>query len=74
MIKLPVPLRGIDLELHAMYYFTASALLNLLFKVRDLKTHALIFGLLATSGVLVEFAQEYSNQLIGKRFMVILIK
>lgn len=67
MIKLPLQLRGIDLELHALFYFMASACLNLLFKVKDFKTHMLIFGLLVTAGVGIEFAQEYSNQLFNQR-------
>jgi ABC-type multidrug transport system permease subunit len=67
MIKLPLQLRGIDLELHALFYFVASACLNLLFKVKDFKTHMLIFGLLVTAGVVIEFAQEYSNQLFNQR-------
>lgn len=67
MIKLPLQLRGIDLELHALFYFAASAFLNLLFKVKDFKTHMLIFGLLVTAGVGIEFAQEYSNHLFNKR-------
>jgi hypothetical protein len=67
MIKLPVALRGIDSELHALFYFTASAALNLLFKVKNFKTHFLIFGLLVTAGVGIEFAQEYSNHFFDQR-------
>lgn len=67
MIKLPVPFRTIDLELHALFYFVASVLLNIIFKAKDLKTHLLIFGLLVTFGVSIEFAQEYSNYFFNKR-------
>ncbi len=31
LIKLPVPIRKIDLELHALFFFAAAAFLNLLF-------------------------------------------
>lgn len=67
MIKLPVPLRKIDTELHAIFFFSAAAFLNLIFCVKEINNHLMIFGLLFTSGVLIEFAQEYSNTLVTKR-------
>ncbi len=67
MIKLPVLLRKIDLELHAIFYFIASLFLNVLFKVKKINTHLLIFGMLLLFSVLIEFAQEYSNILLNKR-------
>lgn len=67
MIKLPVPFRGIDTSLHALFFFLASAFINLLFGVKTIKTHLLIFGMLFLFGTLIEFAQEYSNTLVRKR-------
>jgi hypothetical protein len=45
LIKLPVPLRRIDTELHALYFFFAAAFLNMQFKVKTLKDNLLIFAL-----------------------------
>ena len=67
MIKLPVPLRKIDTELHALFFFSAAAFLNLMFCVKEINNHLMIFGLLLTASVLIEFAQEYSNSLVIKR-------
>lgn len=67
MIKLPVPLRKIDTELHALFFFSAAAFLNLMFCVKQINNHLMIFGLLLTASVLIEFAQEYSNSLVTKR-------
>ncbi len=66
MIKLPVPFRGIDLQMHALFFFLASAFLNILFQVKKLNTHLLIFGMLFLFSALIEFAQEYSNSIVGK--------
>jgi hypothetical protein len=67
MIKLPKPLRGIDQELHFMFFISAAAFINMLFGVKSIKNHLLIFGMLLTFGVLIEFAQEYSNTFVNKR-------
>lgn len=67
MIKLPVPFRKVDTELHALFFFIASAFINILFLVKDIKTHFLIFGMLFLFGTLIEFAQDYSNSLFPKR-------
>ena len=66
MIKLPVPFRGIDTELHALFFFVAASFFNILFQVKKLETHLLIFGMLFLFGTLIEFAQEYSNRLLGR--------
>lgn len=67
MIKLPVPLRKIDTELHALFFFSAAAFFNLMFCVKEINNHLMIFGLLFTTSILIEFAQEYSNSLVTKR-------
>ena len=67
MIKLPVPLRKIDTELHALFFFTASAFLNILFQTKKLTDHFLIFGMLFLFSTLIEFAQDFSNTLFRKR-------
>ncbi len=67
MIKLPVPFRKIDTELHCLFFFFASAFLNILFKVKRLNNHLMIFGMLFLFSTLIEFAQEYSNQFFTKR-------
>lgn len=67
MIKLPKPFRGMDQELHALFFFVAAAFLNILFLNKKLQTHLLIFGMLFLFSALIEFAQEYSNVFLGKR-------
>jgi glucan phosphoethanolaminetransferase (alkaline phosphatase superfamily) len=67
LIKLPLPLRKMDTELHALFYFSAAAFLNILFCVKKLNTHFLIFGMLFLFSALIEFAQEFFNTLVKKR-------
>jgi len=67
LIKLPVSLRNFDTELHAIYFFIAAAFLNILFRVNKLDTHFLIFGMLFLFSALIEFTQEYSNELLNKK-------
>lgn len=67
LIKLPVPFRKIDTQLHALFFFTTAAFINILFLVKDIKNHLLIFGMLFLFSALIEFAQEYSNTLVHKR-------
>jgi hypothetical protein len=67
MIKLPVPFRKIDTEMHALYFFLAAAFLNILFQTKKISTHFLIFGMLFLFSALIEFAQEYSNAFFPKR-------
>lgn len=63
LIKLPIPFRKIDTELHALFFFIAAAFLNVLFKVKKLNNHFLIFGMLFLFSTLIEFAQEFTNKL-----------
>lgn len=67
MIKLPVPFRKMDKEMHAGYYFLAAAFLNLLFRNKNLFIHLLIFGLLYFFSMGIEHAQEYSNRFYRTR-------
>ena len=67
LIKLPIPLRKMDTELHALFFFSASAFLNILFLVRKLNNHLMIFGMLFLFSVLIEFSQEYSNPIVKRR-------
>ena len=67
LIKLPVPFRKIDAELHALFFFIAAAFLNILFKVKKLNNHLLVFGMLFLFSTLIEFTQDYSNKLLHKK-------
>lgn len=67
MIKLPASFRHIDKELHAVFYFLAAAVLNLLFTGTSLLRHVVIFVTLYLFGVGIEAAQEYSNRFFRKR-------
>jgi hypothetical protein len=67
MIKLPVPLRHMDKELHAAFYFLAAALLNVLFAGTKLLRHAAIFIALYFFGVAIEYGQDYSNHFFHTR-------
>jgi hypothetical protein len=63
IIKLPFVFRHYDKELHSLFYFSAALFLNVLF----VKRHLIIFFSLLLFGVLIEFAQEYSNKFFRKR-------
>ncbi len=67
MLKLPSMFRGMDKEMHALFYFLAAAFLNILFAKRNLIIHAIIFGFLYSFGYCIELAQEYSNKYFHKR-------
>jgi hypothetical protein len=67
MIKLPSVFRSIDQELHALFYFLAAAFLNVLFGVKKLLPHALIFFLLHFFGIAIEYLQSYSNRFFKTR-------
>lgn len=67
MIKLPREFRHIDKELHSVFYFLAAAFLNILFTNGKLARHILIFAILYFFGMLIEYAQEYSNQFFRSR-------
>ena len=67
MIKLPSGFRHIDKELHAIFYFLAAAFLNIMFANTKLLRHVLIFIVLYLFGLVIEYAQEYSNKFFRTR-------
>ncbi len=68
MWKLPPEFTmSVDKELHAVFYFSAAAFLNILFKVKHVLAHILIFGILYVAGLFIEYVQAYSNQFFHKR-------
>ncbi len=67
MIKLPSGFRHIDKELHALFYFLAAALLNTLFAGTKIVRHIVIFVILYFFGIIIEYAQEYSNKFFRQR-------
>jgi hypothetical protein len=67
MIKLPSSFRQIDKELHALFYFSAAAFFNILFTNKNIIKHLVIFLFLFLFGVMIEYAQEYSNALFHKK-------
>ena len=67
MIKLPASFRHIDKELHATFYFFASAVLTILFAGTNLFRHVIIFISLYLFGMAIEWAQAYSNRFFRKR-------
>jgi hypothetical protein len=67
MIKLPSGFRHIDKELHAIFYFLAAALLNVLFASTKLVRHAIIFIALYLFGMVIEYGQAYSNRFFRTR-------
>lgn len=62
MVKLPSAFRGIDKELHSLFYFLAAAALNILFSIKNIVWHVAIAAFLFLFGVSIEHAQEYSNK------------
>lgn len=67
MVKLPSAFRGVDKEMHALFYFLAAAALNILFSNKNIVWHIVIGLLLFLFGVTIEYAQEYSNKLLHIR-------
>lgn len=67
MIKLPSGFRNIDKELHALFYFLAAALLNILFAGTKIVRHIIIFISLYLFGAAIEYAQAYSNKFFSRR-------
>jgi fatty acid desaturase len=62
MVKLPPVFRHSDKQLHAMFYFLAAALLNILFAGTKLVWHVVIFVALYLFGIAIEYAQAFSNR------------
>ena len=67
MLKLPAAFMHIDKELHALFYFLAAALLNILFAKTKLAWHVIIFVLLYLFSMLIEYGQQYSNRFFRTR-------
>jgi hypothetical protein len=67
MLRLPSVFSHSDKEMHSLFYFLAAAFLNMLFVKRNLLIHAFIFGFLYAFGVVIEYAQQYSNTYLHKK-------
>lgn len=67
LLKLPSGFRNIDKELHTLYYFSAAAILNILFANGKIIRHIIIFILLYLFSMGIEYVQEYSNRFFRKR-------
>ncbi|MEP6846025.1 MAG: hypothetical protein ABI861_08475 [Panacibacter sp.] len=67
MVRLPSIFSHYDKELHSLFYLLAAAFLNILFAKRNLLIHAFIFGMLYVFGVVIEYAQEFSNTFLHKK-------
>jgi len=68
LVKLPSGFRHIDKELHFTFYFLAAAFLNVLFNVKNLFKHVLVFIILSVFGICIEVAQENYNKVFHVRF------
>jgi VanZ family protein len=66
MVKLPKAFHHFDKELHLLFYFGATTLVTILFP----KRWGVSFLVIAIFGIMIEFAQEFSNKIsirvIGK--------
>jgi VanZ family protein len=60
MLRLPEVFHYHDKALHALFYFGATIILNLIYPKRWI----IIVISLATFGILIEFLQEYSNKVL----------
>lgn len=67
MLKLPSVFSHSDKMMHSLFYFGAAAFLNILFAKRNLLIHTFIFGFLYAFGVIIEYAQQYSNKFFNNR-------
>lgn len=67
MVRLPSFFSHSEKLMHSLFYFLAAAFLNILFAKRNMLIHAIIFGFLYAFGVIIEYAQQYSNTLLHKR-------
>lgn len=67
MLKLPSVFRNFDNELHFLFYFCASIVLNLLWKKEKFIVHILISLVLFIFGVAIEIAQDLSNLFFTKK-------
>ena len=60
MVRLPEIFHYHDKALHALFYFGATIILNLIYP----KSWIIIVISLATFGIMIEFLQEYSNKVL----------
>ncbi len=67
MVKLPAVFREYDKQLHAAFYFLAAAMLNVFFAKRNFLIHLLIAASLFCMGIVIEYAQQYSNRFFANR-------
>ena len=67
MVRLPRVFSHYDKELHALFYFLAAGILNMLFSELKLMRHILIFAGLFIFGIGIELVQHYSNRLLHSR-------
>ena len=61
MLKLPAVFRGIDQELHFLFYFILAFVINYLFQIKSVAKHLIINVVLFFFGVGIEIAQHISN-------------
>ena len=67
MLKLPSVFRNFDTELHFLFYFCASLVLNLLWKKEKFIFHILISVGLFAFGIGIEIFQDLSNLFFEKK-------
>jgi hypothetical protein len=67
MIKLPLPFRSIDKELHTSFYFFAATFFSLIFSKSRFINVFFILVFLALFGIAIEYAQQYSNRFFSHR-------
>jgi hypothetical protein len=67
MIRLPSFFSHLDKELHTLFYFSAAWFFNLIYSNKNIIKHFVIFLSLFIFGILIEYAQEYSNTFFHKR-------
>ena len=63
MVSLPREFHNYDKQLHAFFYFAAAIVINFIYP----KKWVLITLSLLLFGIAIEFLQEFSNKIIGKK-------
>lgn len=67
MVKLPSIFRHHDKEMHALFYFSAAAFLNILFAEKKLSRHIAILIFLFLFGVVIEYGQHFAKKVFHIR-------
>jgi len=67
MVKLPHVFRNHDTELHFLFFFCASLMINLLLKKEQYIYHIIIFVVLFCFGIGIEIFQPLSNLFFEKK-------